>query len=199
MRIGILLICVCPLIMLYGCGGDGGGGGPTKTAASLTTEGWVLFEQGQYEDAKDKFDEAIGLDANYFDAYNGLGWSNAKLDMFAAALTGFSNAISIDAEPADPYAGRAPVYRDHNKQYQNAITAALTALSKDREYEFSHDATFDWEDLMLILAQSYFGEQEYISANAYVDSLGGDAQHPDSIDVDALSEAIEDLEVLING
>jgi tetratricopeptide (TPR) repeat protein len=198
MRTGILLICMCSMIGLYGCGGDGGGG-PTKTAASVTTEGWVLFEQGQYEDAKAKFEEATGLDASYADAYNGLGWSNAKLDMFAASLTGFSNAISNGMTTADPYAGRAPVYRDHNNQYQNAITAALTALSKERRYEFSHDESFDWKDLMLILAQSYFGENDYTSANAYVDSLPAGIPQSGSIDVDALADEIERLGGIYGG
>lgn len=199
MRTAILLACVCTMIVFCGCGGDGGGGGPTKTAASLTTEGWVLFEQDQYEEAVAKFEEALGLDVTYADAYNGLGWSNAKLDNLADALTAFSSAISNGMTTADPYAGRAPVYRDHNNQYTNAINAALTALSKERRYAFSHDDSFDWKDLMVILAQSYFGTNDYASANAYVDSLPDGHPQGDSIDVDELAAEIERLEGLYGG
>ena len=73
MRRLISMACLCSIVVVLGCGGDGGG--PTDTASSLTAAGWTLFEQGEYELAIDKFGRALGLDADYADAFNGLGYS----------------------------------------------------------------------------------------------------------------------------
>jgi tetratricopeptide (TPR) repeat protein len=201
MRICASIACICALTLCFGCGGGGdGGGGPTRTAATATGEGWVLFELGQYADAKDKFDEALTLDATYADAYNGLGWSNAKLDQLSAAINSFIQCLSNGMTTADPYAGEAAVYRDYNNRFSDAILAANTALSKDRRYSFSHDTSFDWKDLMLILAQSYFGDGDYETANAWVDSLPGSVpQDPGAIDTAELADEIERLGDLYGG
>jgi tetratricopeptide (TPR) repeat protein len=200
-RVGASIVCACTLIVFFGCGGDGdGGGGPTKTAASLTAEGWALFELGQYENAIDKFDEALTLDAAYADAYNGLGWSNAKLDQLAESISSFNQCISHGMTTADPYAGEAAVYRDYDDRFSDAISAANTAFSKDRRYVFSHDTSFDWKDLMLILAHSHFGNEDYETANAWVDSIpGGQPQTPGSIDTGDLAAEIERLGGLYGG
>ncbi len=193
----LLVSLVCIGLVVYGCGG-GGGGGPTKTAESLTVDGWALFEQGKYEEAIDKFGEALELDETYADAYNGLGWSYAKLDELSDALAAFADCIANGMDEADPYAGQAPVYRDFDdsNHFQNAISSATTALSKERRYIFSHYTSFDWHDLMIIIAQSYYGLSEYTSANAWVDSLGGTPADPNSDTfVSDLASEIERLEV----
>jgi tetratricopeptide (TPR) repeat protein len=157
-----------------GCGGGGGGGEPTETAADLTSQGWALFVQGKYEEAIEKFTRATQLDANYADAYNGLGWSyaNTKVDSLPKALINFNLCIAKDTTHADPYAGRAPVYRDLiPPQFQDAINTATTALSKvpqDSLYEFVHYKDFNWRDLHLIKAQCYYGLKEYTQALAEV-------------------------------
>ena len=100
-RVCALIVCICALTMFFGCGGDGGGG-PTRTAASVTAEGWTLFEDSRYGDAKDKFDEALALDDTYADAYNGLGWSNAKLDLLAewgSRLINLADAFDMEKLP----------------------------------------------------------------------------------------------------
>jgi tetratricopeptide (TPR) repeat protein len=204
MKTLVTLSCVCALLMGFGCGGGDGGGGPTDTAESLTAEGWELFEQGQYEAAKDKFNDALGLDATYADAHNGLGWSNAKLDLLADALDGFADAISHGLTSAEVYAGQAPVYLDYTAQanhYASAVSSANTALGKERRFAFSHDTSFDWKDLMVIMAQGHFGTKAYTNANAWVDSLpGGVPADPGSPDfVSDLAAEIERLEDLYGG
>ena len=200
MRICASIVCTCALTLCFGCGGGDGGGGPTRTAATVTAQGWALFEQGQYADARDKFDEALALDDTYADAYNGQGWSNANLDELSAAINSFIQCLSNGMTTADPYAGEAAVYRDYNNRFSDAIAAANTALSKNRRYVFSHDTSFDWKDLMLILAQSHFGNGDYETANAWVDSLpGGVPQDPGAIETAELADEIERLGDLYGG
>ncbi|MGD9140319.1 MAG: tetratricopeptide repeat protein [bacterium] len=194
MRRAILAGTLCALALAVGCGGDGGAG-PGATAESRTDEGWALFEAGDYTGAIGKFNEAVAIDDEYADAYNGLGWSFAKLDSLARALTHFGSSIS-NGMTGDPHAGRAPVYRDVDPpEFANAVSTATTALNHDRRYEFEHDTDFDWRDLHLIMAQSHFGLGQYDLANAEVDSLGGNVQNPSSSTfVEDLADEIERLE-----
>jgi tetratricopeptide (TPR) repeat protein len=201
MRVLILVVSTAVLALTLGCGGDGGG--PSDTAASLTAAGWALFERGEYEAANEKFMQALDLDATYAEAYNGLGWSHAKLDSLGNSLSNFGLCITNDNTLSDPYAGCAPVYRDYETEpahFDSAITAAAEALDKEGRYSFSHDTSFDWHDLHLIMAQSYYGLGEFLQAKAHVDSLGGTPLDPDSPTfVEDLAAEIEDLESIYGG
>lgn len=182
----------CGLTLMAGCGGDGGGG-PVDTAASLTAQGWELYEAADYDGAIGKFDAAIGLDANYSDAYNGLGWSYGKLDSLSKALTNFNLCVSKGDTRPDPHAGKAPVLRDLNPpQFQNAIDAADAALAKDSDFEFEHYGDFNWQDLRLIKAQCYYGLNMYAEAIDEIEELGGSVS--DSTSASEIAEEIEDLE-----
>jgi hypothetical protein len=67
-------------------------------------------------------------------------------------------------------------------------------------YSFSHDTSFDWHDLHLIIAQSHYGLGEFLEAKAHVDSLGGVALDPESPTfVEDLAAEIERLEGIYGG
>ena len=198
MRTWVLILCTCSLAMAFGCGGGDGGGGPSDTPESLTAEGWTLFEQEEYDAAKSKFGQATTMDLTYADAHNGLGWANAKLDLLDESLAQFAQCITYGMTTADPYAGQAAVYRDYGTEpdhFSSAVSYGLTALSKARRYVFSHDTSFDWKDLMLILAHSYCGLGEFETANSWVDSLPqGNPVSP--ADPDFEEELIDEIERL---
>ncbi|MGD8627994.1 MAG: tetratricopeptide repeat protein [bacterium] len=202
MRRLISMACLCSIVMVLGCGGDGGGG-PTDTAQSLTASGWALFEQGEYEQAIGKFERALGLDADYADAFNGLGWSHAKLDSLANSLENFGMCVSTAPSLTEGYAGCAPVYRDYDAEpahFDSAVAFAGTALTQDSDFEFSHDENFDWRDLRLIMAQSYYGLGEFLLAKGQVDALGGVSLDTESDTfVEDLAAEIERLEGLYGG
>ena len=197
--------CIAIAGALAGCGGDGETG-PTETASSRTVEGWALFESGDYEGAIEKFARAVELDDSYAEAYCGMGWSYAKLDSLSSALASFGRAIAEGGHGAvltDSYAGSSPVYRDHDTRpahFDSAAVYASNALSLERRYIFEHDETFDWHDLHLIMAQSYFALSDYNSANARVDSLSGNVQDPGSATfIEDLADEIERLETIYGG
>jgi len=195
------MACLCSIVVVLGCGGDGGG--PTDTASSLTAAGWTLFEKGEYELAIDKFERALGLKADYADAFNGLGWSYAKLDSLANALQNFGMCVTNDPDLTEGYAGCAPVYRDYDTEpahFDSAAAFASTALTQEASFEFSHDEDFDWRDLRLIMAQSYYGLGEFLLAKAQVDALGGVSLDPESDTfAEDLAAEIERLEGLYGG
>jgi tetratricopeptide (TPR) repeat protein len=202
MRTLIVTACVLGALMAFGCGGDGGGG-PSDTAASLTAAGWALFEQGEYEAAIMKFNQALGLDATYADAHNGRGWSNAKLDSLPQSLASFGECITFDNTLADAYAGCAPVYRDYENEpahFDSAIAVAYQALMLAPDYSFSHDGQFNSDDLHLIMAQSYYGLGEFLDAYSQVVALGGGPLDTESDTfVEELAAEIEELEGDIGG
>jgi hypothetical protein len=77
------------------------------------------------------------------------------------------------------------------------VVYASNALSLDRVYVFEHDQSYDWHDLHLIMAQSYFAITDYLAANARVDSIGGNPQDPGSPTfVQDLADEIERLETI---
>jgi tetratricopeptide (TPR) repeat protein len=195
------IVSVTALSLACGGGDGGGGGGPSDTAASLTSKGWTEFDGGDYHDAITKFNEALALDAGYAEAHCGLGWAYARLDSLNKALNALSQCISHGMTDADPYAGKAPVYRDLKPpQFTQAISSAATALSKDSDYVFDHYQSFDWRDLHLIKAQSYYGLAQYTNAKGEVDALGGISLDPESDTFEEdLAAEIERLEGLYGG
>ncbi len=200
---GPVLGLIALLSLWPGCGGGDGGAAPAESAFSRTAEGWTLFESGDYEGAIEKFVRAIALDPAYAGAYSGLGWSYARLDSLSAALDNFGAAITESLTSGvltDSYAGSSPVYRDLDTRpshFDSAAVYAANALSLERRYVFAHDDAFDWHDLHLIMAQSYFALNDYALANARVDSLGGNVQNPASPTfIEDLAGEIERLETI---
>lgn len=197
-----LLLGLLPVLALVlSCGGGGGDSGPSESASSLTAEGWTHFESGEYGLSVDKFERALALDPSYADAHNGLGWSYARLDSLSRSLDSFGKAITetgLSAVLTDSYAGSSPAYRDLDTRpshFDSAAVYASNALSLDRRYVFEHDEDFDWNDLHLIMAQSYFALGDYASAKVRVDSLDGIILNPGSPSfVEDLAEEIERLE-----
>lgn len=188
----------CCMGLLAGCGGGDGGGGPTDTAESLTADGWALYEADDYGGAVGKFRAAIDMDANYADAYNGLGWSFGKMDSLQQSVDNFVHCIAKGMTTADPYAGRAPAYRDLGAgRYKHAITVADTALVKSASYAFSHRTSFDYRDLRVIKAQCHFQLKEYAQAVAEINALDGNTVDPN--DPEAIAAEIERLGDLYGG
>ncbi len=200
-RLWLSAAVLLALATASGCGD--GDSGPADSASSRTAEGWALFGSGDYLGALEKFGGALDLDPSYADAHNGLGWTYARLDSLSESLDGFGRAIRGGGHGvvlADSYAGSSPVYRDIDTRpshFDSAAVYASSALSIDRRYVFVHDAGFDWHDLHLIIAQAYFALNEYDSASAHVDSLGGNVQDPSSPTfIEDLADEIERLETL---
>ncbi len=151
-----LILYLLITVMISGCGDTGNGfKPPVKEAEELVIEGWEKFSYRGYANALEKFKEAITLNADYADAYNGAGWSNARLTMLTDAINYFTQCLAIDRNFTDAQAGMAFVY-NAQKSYQASIDQANSALTGNPAWSFGHDQSLSYLDLRVILAENYF-------------------------------------------
>lgn len=163
------------LLMLAGCGGGGGGTGPGKTAAQWTLEGWGAFEGDDYTTAASRFQQAISTDPSYADAYNGLGWSDSKMDRLSDAVAQFNLGLSKPSTTIVHYeilAGKAFTYNAQGGlNVTPAISAAESVATYSPSFAFSHDPKVTISDVHLLLAECYASQGDFLSALRHVQAI----------------------------
>lgn len=75
-----------------GAGGAGGGG----NAPALYNQGVIFWNQGKYQEAKDKFDAATKADPKYSEAWYRLGMAWMNLGDMKQAVTAFEGYLQAD-------------------------------------------------------------------------------------------------------
>ena len=142
------------------------------SVAYLVEQGWSCYEDGSYHEAVDHFRAALARDDGLVASYNGLGWSYASsvVDSLERARESFDQALILQADLWDGYAGRGCVHLAL-KAYDEAVSDLLTVLDNDPDYAFLHNPLVTHEDLRLALAECYFYKNRYASAQEQVDAL----------------------------
>ena len=69
-----------------------------EEASDLTAEGWMLWESRKLTESAAKFKEALKLDPQSDNAWNGLGWSLANAGKRTQAVEAFNECIKIKPE-----------------------------------------------------------------------------------------------------
>jgi len=95
-------------------------------------EGNNLFEDGNYQRALAKYDEALDEDPNHIHAMRGRALSLMQLGQSPQALAAFSTAIALDPDFGATYANRG-VLHDRMGRYQQAIEDYERGLALDPE------------------------------------------------------------------
>jgi tetratricopeptide (TPR) repeat protein len=127
------------------------------TPLVFTNEGWTAFEAGNLDLALEKFNAAIGLDAQYGPAYTGRGWvqlsrATAAGD-FSTAVASFDAAVARGEGGGDVLGGRAAARLAlGGDNLAEAVQDAETALAGTPAFVFAHRVTFDYRDLHLVAA-----------------------------------------------
>ena len=129
--------------------------------------GWTVITDGDYTKALSQFQEALTLDPQNVDAYNGLGWIFAKTAEPDSAINYFTLGLGL-ALPGSQvqlelYTGRA--YSYHAKsQYLSSIDDCNEVLATDSSFIFSRDSSVTANTVATLLAASYFGVGDYTNA-----------------------------------
>lgn len=92
----------------------------------------TLFEDGEYERALRKYDEALAIDANHIHALRGRARTLMELGKSPQALNEFNTAIALAPEVGATYANRG-ILHDRMGRYENAIADYERALALDPE------------------------------------------------------------------
>jgi len=158
---------------------------PAVTTDTYISEGWTLFEKSppDYLGSLDEFSHALQIDEDNVEALTGRGWCYAYLAVgpgdikYSQAVDNFSRAVSLDNDYVDAWAGYALV-RFVTNDYSTALTYAITVLTLDSDYVFSHKTDVTADDFQLMKAQIYFYQGTYSDVAAVLDLLEPGVQHP---------------------
>ena len=104
MLIRLLLTASLSVTVLAACGGG------LSAAERHFNAGFELQEKGRLTEAILDYDEAIGLDRQFTQAYNNRGIAYDDLGQYQRAIQDFDEAIRLDPEFAEAYANRAIAY-----------------------------------------------------------------------------------------
>jgi tetratricopeptide (TPR) repeat protein len=160
----LVLIGFC-LLSAIGCGGGTATGGSAGSAENLSFEGWADYVGGNYEKSEEVFLDALSLDPQSTEAFNGLGWlkfqmagqeGNAEIreSILSDSRTNFQKATTSDPSNVDAWVGLSGLEL-HLGNWTDARDSANRALAIDPNYFSTHD-NIDFHDVHLILAQAYF-------------------------------------------
>ncbi len=147
----------CLGLLFFACGGSD----PAGPVEDITAEGWALFVEGRFQDAADKFTEAIGADDGWADAYNGRGWSRIELRDLAGAESDLSAATDLgDGQVRNEARTGLGSVLNSLGEYAEAVSTLRAVTGSDASFQFSHRASIDIIDVRLSLSSGLVGLAE---------------------------------------
>ena len=141
----------------------------TPTYPELMTRGWQYFSSEEYVSAVATFQRAIDLNSTA-DALTALGWAFLLADSLERAEELFTQALALDPALNDARAGRAAARRSL-LDYPNAINDSQEVFDSSADYVFSQKSSYDYRDLLIIIAQSAYALAEYSTAQEAINIL----------------------------
>jgi tetratricopeptide (TPR) repeat protein len=81
-----------------------------ERAREVLRDGAAYLGEGDFEAARRRFQDAIGLDASIPEAYNGVGVTFRMRDDLPAALQWYKKALAVDPDFGDAYYNMACIY-----------------------------------------------------------------------------------------
>ncbi len=188
-RINLFLL-LASLIGMVSCGGDEAA---DTVYQELIDQGWVFFENAEYDSALSRFTAARDYNIQPAEAYTGRGWCYMKLDNLSSAAGEFTTASGGLNPTAELYAGWAFTL-NAQKQYAQSNTQATEALLQSPNWIFPHGLNLNDDHLHLLKAENFFALGDYTgslievkaiepSFNADVSTSDGQAALADEIEI----------------
>lgn len=171
----IVVVAVAFVLVLPGCGKKK----PTRPgeAASLSSQGWELFAQQDYNGALAKFDEALDLLSEHADASHGRAWTLAFLGQFDEARFTIVLARDLDPDNPDVWAGGAFIFSVLDNQ-DEVIYWAESALMWNAKlpgagtsWFFSRRSTITHLHLRWVLAEAFLNRGSYSQCAGQLDII----------------------------
>lgn len=168
--LGLLITLLLAVLIIAGCREP-----VYPDAPDYVEYGWELWTEGSYRAAIAQFDTAASqeLDPDYADAWNGLGWSYARLgaaDTSADKFTVGVNLSDTSIVGTEILAGRS-FTRLALGQFSGAVSDAKGALNLASEWIFQRDPDVTYEHLTLTVATGFYGLGAFDSCLVWVRKL----------------------------
>ena len=169
---------VCILILSNGCRQP-----VIPTEEDLAGYGWTLYEQGEYQEAREWFYDAVDKDSSYADGFNGIGWCFGKLRQADSAAAYFHISQTKPFDPYDTpdldldlYAGLTFAYSGMHVDSLVRTYAAYVLVERPElcPWYFSHDNKINHLDIRLELALADFNMGYFVSCRDNLQSIYND-------------------------
>ena len=169
---------VCILILSNGCRQP-----VIPTEEDLASYGWTLYEQGEYQEAREWFYDAVDKDSSYADGFNGIGWCFGKLRQADSAAAYFHISQTKPYDPYDTpdldldlYAGLTFAYSGMHVDSLVRTYAAYVLVDRPElgPWYFSHDNKINHLDIRLELALADFNMGYFVSCRDNLQSIYND-------------------------
>ena len=156
------------------------------TEEDLAGYGWTLYEQGEYQEAREWFYDAVDKDSSFADGYNGIGWCFGKLRQADSAAAYFHISQTKPFDPYDTpdldldlYAGLTFAYSGMNVDSLVRTYAAYVLVERPElgPWYFSHDNKINHLDIRLELALADFNMGYFVSCRDNLQSIYNDTYY----------------------
>jgi tetratricopeptide (TPR) repeat protein/CHAT domain-containing protein len=114
---------------------------------ALLQQGNDAFERGEYEEAINRYKEALELDPNFHEAWTYIGWSQNRLGDPEEGIASHDKALELNPGSSEAWIGRGAILCDHLKQYEEAIA------SFDKAIELKPDFPAAWRNRGVALSR----------------------------------------------
>ncbi|MBL7995770.1 hypothetical protein JNM05_10405 [bacterium] len=162
-----LIVLSASLIFFFSCGGTDEA---DTVYQDLMNQGWVFFDNAQYDSALSRFTAARDYNIEPSEAYTARGWCYMKLDNLSAAASEFTLGSSALDPAAELYAGWAFTL-NAQKSYASSNTQASQALLAAPNWIFPHALNLNADHLHLLKAENYFALGDYANSLVEVNTL----------------------------
>ena len=156
------------------------------TEEDLAGYGWTLYEQGEYQEAREWFYDAVDKDSSYADGFNGIGWCFGKLRQADSAAAYFHISQTKPFDPYDTpdldldlYAGLTFAYSGMHIDSLVRTYAAYVLVERPElgPWYFSHDNKINHLDIRLELALADFNMGYFLSCRDNLQSIYNDTYY----------------------
>ena len=156
------------------------------TEEDLAGYGWTLYEQGEYQEAREWFYDAVDKDSSYADGFNGIGWCFGKLRQADSAAAYFHISQTKPFDPYDTpdldldlYAGLTFAYSGMSIDSLVRTYAAYVLVERPElgPWYFSHDNKINHLDIRLELALADFNMGYFVSCRDNLQSIYNDTYY----------------------
>jgi len=156
------------------------------TEEDLAGYGWTLYEQGEYQEAREWFYDAVDKDSSFADGYNGIGWCFGKLRQADSAAAYFHISQTKPFDPYDTpdldldlYAGLTFAYSGMHIDSLVRTYAAYVLVERPElgPWYFSHDNKINHLDIRLELALADFNMGYFVSCRDNLQSIYNDTYY----------------------